>query len=337
MIIIDGSQGEGGGQILRSALSLSICTGQPFRIENIRANRPRPGLMRQHLTAAKAAASISRARMRGAVVGAQSLEFDPGPVVAGSYEFAIGTAGSCTLVLQTVLLPLMSASEPSSVRITGGTHNIGAPSFDFLQRAWLPLLRRMGARVGLHLERHGFFPKGGGAMQAQIMPSPRLSPLELHERGSLRKAWAEAWVAGLPTSIAERELAVIGRELDWCESQLLLHGLPEDRGPGNLLNLILDFEHVCAVISGFGERGVRAETVASRAAHEARAYLDSGLPVGTHLADQLLLPLAIAGGGGFSTVATSPHMLSNAAIIETFSGLNLHTEPLDHGYRVQLR
>src|SRR3954470_7924061 len=162
MIEIDGSQGEGGGQILRSSLSLAVCTQQPFRITNIRAKREKPGLMRQHLTAVRAAAEICNASVEGDAVGSRELTFQPGALKAGDYSFAIGTAGSCTLVLQTVLIPLLVADGLSTVRISGGTHNKGAPPFDFLQRAFLPLLRRMGAQIDLTLIQYGFYPKGGG-------------------------------------------------------------------------------------------------------------------------------------------------------------------------------
>ena len=171
MIEIDGSQGEGGGQILRSSLSLAICTQRPFRIANIRANRDKPGLLRQHLTAVKAAAEICGGEVIGAEIGSRELTFKPGALKGGDYSFAIGTAGSSTLVLQTVLPPLLTAAEPSVVRISGGTHNKGSPPFDFLQRAFLPLIARMGARVELELLSYGFYPKGGGVIVATITPS----------------------------------------------------------------------------------------------------------------------------------------------------------------------
>src|SRR5262245_16670414 len=170
MIEIDGSQGEGGGQILRSSLSLAICTQQAFRITNIRAKREKPGLLRQHLTAVKAAAEISGAEVDGAELGSRQVTFRPGRVVPGNYKFAIGTAGSCTLVLQTVLIPLLTASAPSTVTISGGTHNKASPPFDFLERAFLPLLARMGATVQLTLVAHGFYPKGGGSIRVGITP-----------------------------------------------------------------------------------------------------------------------------------------------------------------------
>ena len=162
MITIDGSAGEGGGQILRSSLALSLVTGQPFRMERIRAKRQKPGLLRQHLTAVEAAKAVGCAEVSGETLGSQTLDFRPGPVTPGNYRFAVGTAGSATLVLQTVLPALLTASDPSTLTLEGGTHNPLAPSFDFLDRCFMPLIHRMGPSVELELKRPGFFPAGGG-------------------------------------------------------------------------------------------------------------------------------------------------------------------------------
>ena len=336
MIEIDGSQGEGGGQILRSSLALSICTQQPFRIANIRANREKPGLMRQHLTAVNAAAEICDGEAIGAAIGARELTFRPGKLKAGAYSFAIGTAGSCTLVLQTVLPPLLTASEPSSVRITGGTHNKGAPPFDFLQRAFLPLISRLGANVEIQLSRYGFYPRGGGEIRASIVPASKLTPIEVHERGTRGRSYAEAYVAALPVHIAQRELDEIGKMLNWSADQLLVRGLSHDVGPGNAVTITVEHEHVTEVFTGFGEKSMRAETVADKAAHEARAYLASSAPVGEHLADQLLLPMALAGGGSFTTTAVTPHLRSNALVIERFTDRRVITEQMPNGHRIAI-
>src|SRR3990170_421238 len=319
MIEIDGSRGEGGGQMLRSSLSLSICTQQPFRIVNIRANRDKPGLKRQHLTAVKAAAEICGGTVTGAEIGSRELTFRPGRLKGASYSFAIGTAGSSTLVLQTVLPPLLTAAEPSTVRITGGTHNRGSPPFDFLQRAFLPLLARMGAKVELQLRRHGFYPRGGGEIIATVDPSA-LSALTLHERGERVRAYAEAYVAALPIHVGQRELEVIGQGLNWSQDQLFLRGLSNDMGPGNAVTITIEHENVAEVVTGFGERGVRSEVVAAKAVDEARDYLASSAPVSMHLADQLLLPIALGPGGSFTANTVTQHLRSNALVIERFTG-----------------
>lgn len=185
MIKMDGSQGEGGGQILRSALSLSLCTGQAFRIENIRARRKKPGLLHQHLTAVLAARAVGGAEVVGAELGSQTLEFRPGKVRPGRHRFAVGTAGSATLVFQTILPPLMTADGPSFIELEGGTHNPLAPPFDFLTGSFLPLIERMGAAVQGRLERPGFYPAGGGRFEASIEPAGSLGRLELMERGPI--------------------------------------------------------------------------------------------------------------------------------------------------------
>lgn len=336
MIEIDGSKGEGGGQILRSSLSLSICTLQPFRITNIRANRDKPGLMRQHLTAVKAAGEICNGELIGAEIGSRELTFKPGRLKGGNYSFAIGTAGSSTLVLQTVLPPLLTAAEPSVVRITGGTHNRGSPPFDFLQRAFLPLLHRMGAKVELEMPRYGFYPRGGGEIVAKLAPS-ELSALTLNERGERVRGYAEAYVAALPVDIAQRELEVIGKRLSWSHDQLFVRGLSNDMGPGNAVTITVEHKDVTEVFTGFGERGVRAEEVASKVVDEARGYIGASTAVGEHLADQLLLPMALGQGGSFTTNIATEHLRSNAAVIETFTSKRVTIEALAEGFAVQIR
>jgi RNA 3'-terminal phosphate cyclase (ATP) len=336
MIEIDGAEGEGGGQILRSSLSLAICTQQPFRITNIRANREKPGLMRQHLTAVKAAAEICAADLTGAELESRALTFRPGRLAAGDYSFAIGTAGSSTLVFQTVLPALLTAAGPSRIRITGGTHNRGSPPFDFLARSFLPLLARMGARVELALTHYGFYPRGGGEIRAQITPA-RLDALDLKDRGAWVRGYAEAYIAALPLHVAQRELEVIGRAMAWTPSQLHLRGLPNDSGPGNAVTITLEFQNVSEVVTGFGEKGVTAETVATQTVAAARHYLSGRAPVGEHLSDQLLLPMALGAGGSFVTDKITPHLRSNVAVIEQFTTRRVIIEPVSDGFAVTLQ
>jgi len=318
MILIDGSAGEGGGQILRTALALALVTGQPFRMERIRAGRQKPGLLRQHLTAVEAAKAVGRAEVTGAILGARMLEFRPRQVSPGNYHFAVGTAGSATLVLQTVLPPLLIASGPSTVTLEGGTHNPWAPPFDFLARSLVPLMHRMGPAVELALSRPGFFPAGGGLFQARIEPVERLSALHLTARGAIRRRLARAWLSKLPVAIAERELAVVREELGWPAEECDVQVVPHPRGPGNALILEIEADHVTGVFTGFGERGRPAEAVAREATRSARIWLQAEVPVDEHLADQLLLPMALAGGGSFRTVAPSSHATTNAAILDRF-------------------
>src|SRR6266496_6275324 len=203
MITIDRSYNEGGGQILRTALTLSLATRTPFRIEKIRAGRKRPGLLRQHLTAVEAAGRIGNADVRGAEINSQELTFVPHDIIPGDYHFSIGTAGSTTLVLQTVLPVLMLASKPSSLTLEGGTHNPFAPPYDFLEKAFVPLLNRLGGRVRTELQTPGFYPAGGGVMKVMIEPPSGLNSLDLTERGQPRGRTARVLIANLPRAIAE--------------------------------------------------------------------------------------------------------------------------------------
>ena len=316
-IRIDGAAGEGGGQMLRSALSLSLVTGKPFRIENIRAKREKSGLLRQHLTAVLAAAEVGSARTEGAALGSKSLSFTPGAVRPGSYRFAVGTAGSATLVLQTVLPALMTASGPSEISIEGGTHNSQAPPFDFLERAFLPVIHRLGPRVELRLERYGFYPAGGGRLTAKIAPSG-LRSLCLSERGEIEGRTALAIVANLPRSIAQREMDTLARLLNWDPGQTRVLETGDSAGPGNIVMVEIAGREVTELFSGFGRLGASAETVAAEAAAAVRSYLASGAAVGEHLADQLLLPLALAGGGTFTAEKLNLHARTNMEIIRLF-------------------
>lgn len=324
MLTIDGTRGEGGGQILRTSLALSLISGAPFRIERIRAGRAKPGLMRQHLTALEAAAAVGNADVDGATIGAGEIVFRPKSVRAGAYRFAVGTAGSTGLVLQTILLPLLTAPAPSSVALEGGTHNPQAPPFDFVAAAFLPLLRRMGAGVEAHLERAGFYPAGGGRLRVEIAGGRALTPLALPNRGPILRRRARAVVSRLPRQIGDRELAVVRSRLGWADSDLEVVALQADTaGPGNVLLLEIQSEHVTEMITGFGAVGIRAEAVAENAAQEARRYLAAEVPVGAHLADQLLLPLALAGGGAFRTTPLTRHAHTNAEVIRQFLGTSI--------------
>ncbi|MES1263506.1 MAG: RNA 3'-terminal phosphate cyclase, partial [Peristeroidobacter soli] len=244
---------------------------------------------------------------------------------------------SCTLVFQTVLPALLTASGESRVRISGGTHNRTAPPFDFLARSFLPLLDRMGARVQLELTSYGFFPRGGGEIRTRITPATRLGALTLHERGAWVRGYAEAYVTAIPLHVAQRELDVVRRALGWSQDQLLLRALPNDAGPGNALTITLEYETVTEVITGFGERGVRAEQVAEQAAAEARAYLSAAAPVGEHLADQLLLPMALGEGGSFVATTATPHLRSNIDVIQRFTGRRFAIDSRKDGFEISLR
>lgn len=335
MIELDGGQGEAGGQVLRSALALSICTQQSFRLSNIRIHRDMPGLLRRHVAAIEAAADVANADVTGAQLGSRELTFRPRRSHAGDYTFNIGANGSCSLVLQTVLPVLMLADGPSTVQINGGTHHRSAPSFDCLQRAFVPLLERMGAQVKLSLSGYGFPPHGSGGLHADIVPSA-LNGIAIHERGARVSQFAEAYLAGFPADVGQRELATIARQLRWNSDQLHVRTLPASNGRGNAISVTLAFQHVTEVFTGFAEPGVRAETVAQQVALEVAAYLDGSAPVGPYLADQLLLPMALCGRGAFTTTLPTAHFRSNVSVIESFTGRRVRVEANGDVYRVTI-
>lgn len=330
MITIDGSEGEGGGQVVRNALALALVTGQPFRIANIRGGREKPGLMRQHLTAVEAACAIGNADCDGVAIGSTEIAFRPGQVRPGDYRFAVGTAGSTGLVLQTILMPLLTADGPSRLVLEGGTHNMMAPPFDFIERCFLPIVNVMGPRVEVRLVRHGFYPGGGGRIEVDIVPAP-LVPIECLERGAAQSVSATALIAGLPFDIAKRELATARQCLDWPEEAFAARELPEEVGPGNALLLEARFEKVTEIVTGFGRLGVPAERLAKRAAQRMAGYLHSSAFAGPYLADQLLLPFALAGGGVFTTVKPSLHAHTAAEVIALFTGIRFGFEQREDG------
>lgn len=328
-ITIDGSAGEGGGQVLRSSLTLSLVTGRPFRIQNIRAARKRPGLLRQHLTAVRAAADIGKAQTDGATLGSERLSFVPGAIHSGRYRFAVGTAGSATLVLQTVLPVLLTAPGPSELTLEGGTHNPWAPPLDFLERALLPIVRRMGPEIETSLQRHGFYPAGGGVFSVRIEPVPKLRRVDLPHRGDVLHRETSAVVSRLPIEIARREVRTVLDRLGWPEDCGGTRRV-DSAGPGNCVTIELAAQHVTELFTGFGRKGVPAQRVAAEAADQARRYLSAGVPVGEHLADQLLVPMAIAGGGSFTTVEPSSHTRTNIEVIRRFLDVEVRTTQLSH-------
>ncbi len=318
MIAIDGSMGEGGGQVLRTSLALAAVTGKPFRIEGIRAKRKRPGLLRQHLTAVRAIAEVCGARVSGDELGSPALSFEPRATKHGEYRFAVGTAGSATLVFQTLLPPLLVAEGRSRLLLEGGTHNPMAPPFEFIAQTFLPLLQRMGASIAAELERPGFYPAGGGRFVIEIVGGAPLGQLSLLERGAIESVHVRAVVSQIPDHVAVREAKVLAAQFADLPVSVECSRV-ESAGPGNVVTATVRAARVTETFTGFGEVGVRAEKVAHRLAGEVRKYLASEVPVGEHLADQLLIPLALArGAGAFRTASPSLHVRTNLDVIDRF-------------------
>lgn len=317
--------------MVRNSCALSLVTGEPFRISNIRGNRSKPGLMRQHVTAIEAACVISGSECSGLAVGASELEFRPSRAMPGEYQFAVGTAGSTGLVLQTVLMPLILADGPSRLVLEGGTHNLAAPPFDFIERTFLPVINRMGPSLSARIVRHGFYPRGGGRIEIDISPAS-LSPIDCIERGEQRGFAGQAVFTGLPFEIAERMLARARRDLSgWPEDAFVVRELPADQGPGVILMLEAQYANVTEVVSGFGQLGVPAERLAKTSAARMNGYIEASAFAGPYLADQLVLPFVLAGGGSLTTVKPSQHTLTAIDIAKRFTGRRIDLARLDSG------
>ena len=337
MITIDGSEGEGGGQVLRNACALSLVTGEPFVIENVRGGREKPGLMRQHMTALEAACTIGGAQCEGLAIGSSRIAFRPGRVTAGDYTFAVGTAGSTGLVLQTILLPLALAHGSSRLVLEGGTHAAMAPPFEFLTRTFLPVVERMGPKVSARLARHGFYPRGGGRIEIEIEPAP-LRRIDCLERGAPLGHGGTALFASIPGEIAARLVKAARKDLpEWEEGAIVIRELPADQGPGIALILEAAFEHVTEVMSGFGKLGLPAERLGHTTARRMAGYLASKAFAGPYLQDQLLLPFALAGGGSFTSVKISEHTCTAAQVIERFTGRTVRLAADGQGQLVEIR
>lgn len=335
MITIDGTFGEGGGQILRTALGLSLVTGTPFRMHSIRAKRAKPGLMRQHLTAVLAAAEVGAADVRGAELGSSAIEFVPRGVRGGSFTFSVGTAGSTTLVLQAILPALLRAPEGSSLVLTGGTHNPLAPPFEFLARTFLPVLRRMGAHVEAKLWRPGFHPAGGGELRVTIEPGV-LAPIELVDAGPVRALRATALLANLERELGSRAMDALRRALHLEPDSTRVELLRGSAGPGMVIEVEVERDAVNEVFTGFGEARRSVESIAQALADEVHRATRVRAPVGEYLADQLLVPLALAGAGAFRTGTPSEHTRTNAAIIERFLDVAITFDADEESHLVRL-
>ena len=305
LIEIDGSHGEGGGQIIRTALSLSAITQKPFRISNIRAKRSNPGLQPQHLMACKAARNICRGSFEGAEIGSKELVFHPGDIVGGKYEFDIGTAGSVCLVAQTVLPILFHAQKASEIKIIGGTHVMKSPSYDYFERIFLPAIIAMGARIKSQIKKSGYYPRGGGEIEIELEPSQFHGKTEW-EKSELVRVLIR--ISSLPVDIATREKKI------FIQNNIEKVSIYEEKFDiGNALLAWQDYRGVYAL----GEKGKRAEQVAQEALDELRKEQNSDAD--KHLADQLLLYGTLAEGRTmYTTSAITQHTLTNAEIIGKF-------------------
>jgi RNA 3'-terminal phosphate cyclase (ATP) len=301
MVEIDGSEGEGGGQVLRSALALSILTGRPFKLTNIRARRSKPGLQPQHLMCVRAASAIANGNYKGGSVGSAVLYFEPGRVASGKYTFRIGTAGATSLVLHTIYLPLaLLAAEPSEVTISGGTHNPHAPCYQMIAP--------------------GFYPRGGGEIRAVIHPLAKVKGLSLTHCPELTTAGGFSAVAGLPESVGRKQSRRMSVRLkaEGIESHIPTEEW-QSASPGTVAAIVFRQAPVPPLFFGLGERGKPAESVADEAADAAIAFRNANCPVDPHSADQLLLPLAFSPDASeYRTSEVTRHLTTQVETVRKF-------------------
>jgi RNA 3'-phosphate cyclase len=324
---IDGSYGEGGGQILRTALALSAILRKPFTIHHIRSKRKNPGLQAQHLEAVEALARITEARTEGVKFGSQNISFIPQKILPGNYQFEVRTAGSITLLFQAIFLPLCLAHGNSRVTLVGGTHVPWSPSFHYLSEVLLHTLKSMGVVAEASIERWGFYPKGGGKIQLKINPIHEFKPISLVDRGLLKKIRGLSAISNLPKHVAERQkdqaLKRIHRELKIDAEISLLYDVPSN-GPGSFLFLLAEYEKTVAGFSSLGSRGKPAEKVADKAVDSLKDYIESEGCIDPHLADQLIPFMALAkGNSSFTTTQITGHLLSNLWVIQHFLEVKL--------------
>ncbi|HVS40323.1 MAG TPA: RNA 3'-terminal phosphate cyclase [Gemmataceae bacterium] len=335
MLELDGSFGEGGGQILRTSLALSLLTGKPFHLRNVRAGRAKPGLQPQHLMSVRAAATIGSAQVRGASLSSTDLVFEPGPVTAGRYRFDVGTAGATGLVLHTLYLPLaLRGDAPSELILIGGTHVKASPCFHFLDLTWRRYLEAFGLRLSLTMFRPGFYPRGGGVVEVHIQPCAGLRGAMSPSRGSVTRATGFSAAAGLPESVAQRQARRAAYRLRQRGLKVELREEMWEGGPGSVLAVALDTAPAPTLFFGLGARGKPSERVADEAVDQVIAFLDADdAPVDPHSADQIVLPLALADGPSEYRVAqVTCHLTTNIAVIRCFLERDIVCEGDEGGF-----
>ena len=327
LIQIDGSYGEGGGQILRTALAFSGILKRPLRVHHIRAGRKNPGLQPQHLTAAEALARVTGARIEGLRMGSDTITFIPDDIIPGDYRFDVRTAGSVTLLLQALLLPLCFAPGTTRLTLIGGTHVPWSPPFHYLQEIFLPILRSMGIFVEATLETWGWYPKGGGVLHLEIRPVKELKPLSLMNKGKLKKIRGISATSHLPRHVGERQkdeaLRRIGKELKKDAEIEVLYDVPAN-GPGSFFFLVAESEGAIAGFSSLGKRGKKTEDVAKEAVVSLKDYIESDGCIDPHLADQLVSFMSLAkGNSSFTTTQTTEHLLTNLWVVQHFLNIEI--------------
>lgn len=339
LIEIDGSLGEGGGQVLRSALTLSLLVQKPFRIRNIRGRRKNPGLRAQHLASVQAAAAVGEAQLKGDQLNSQELTFRPSGLKAGEYRFEIGTAGSCSLVLQTIFLPLALAGSRSELVITGGTHVAWSPTYDYVDRVWLPALKLLGYPAEIRMPKAGFYPKGGGRIEVSVSPGRSGRGFNPDRESASSGFTGVSLSSNLPEQVAERQRRRMLEKLEASGLPAQVEVLrPGSVGRGSAVLIAGSRHRDHFGFSALGAKGKPAETVADEAIDQLLSFLRSDAQVDRYLADQLLIPLSVAGEASqFSVERATQHLSTNAEIVRQFLDAEISISEPNEGGRARVQ
>ncbi len=338
LVLIDGSIGEGGGQVLRTSLTLSMLLLKPFEMINIRANRPNPGIQPQHLKAIESSAVISDAVVEGAYLRSNRIRFFPSRIKFGNFRFDIGTAGSTSLVLQTLYLPLSFSEGASTLTIIGGTHVAWSPTFDYIKNCWVYFMERIGLKIKVEMKKAGFYPHGGGEIKAVISPTDEIKPIKLIERGELLKIQVYSAHTNLTDEVAQRQAKTAEKILKrYGKIEVIIDEL-KSRSKNTTIAITGIFENAVCCYTNLGERGKRAEVVAEEACEKFIKFISSDAVIDEHMADQILLPLSIAGGiSEFKTPRITNHLLTNIETIKKFIGVDFEIEEFGKSFKVKIK
>jgi RNA 3'-phosphate cyclase len=337
MIVVDGAVGEGGGQILRTAIALSAVAREPVTVTNIRANRPTPGLSPGHVTSVEAVAALCDARVDGLHRGSRRISFHPGELLGGDFRFDIGTAGSISLVMQCCLLPALLSKSPVTMTLTGGTDVKWSPPMDYMVRVHIPVIGKLGAACEAKVLSRGFYPEGGGEVRLETSPSGRLLGTNMTAPGKVRMISGAAFSQNLPEHVVTRMRHSAMKKLVMFPAVKVESERSTGTSAGAGVLLVADCENTVLGASALGERGVRAETLGEGCADDLIEIVSSGAAIDENMLDQILPYMAVAEGP--STVlaeSITEHARTNMLVIEHILGRRFSVNEVDKLVEVSL-